>query len=104
MQARRQAVFNTLPICILISMGAMSGCLVKSVCYNSADCGASFSVEEPTGHFTDCTNDYGVLDMNGNVWEHVLNGDETRIRGGAFNCADSKTLHRCDHIPGNWTP
>lgn len=70
-------------------------------CYH--DCGASFRVE-PTGHFTDCTNDYGVFDMNGNVWEHVLNGDETRIRGGAFNCGDSKTLHRCDYIPGDWAP
>ena len=70
-------------------------------CYG--DCGASFRVE-PTGHFADCTNDYGVFDMNGNVWEHVLDGDETRIRGGAYNCSDSKTLHRCDYIPGNWEP
>jgi hypothetical protein len=70
-------------------------------CYH--DCGASFHVT-PTGYLTDCTNDYGVFDMNGNVWEHVLGGDETRIRGGAFNCGDSRTLHRCDYIPGDWEP
>ena len=70
-------------------------------CYE--DCGAAFHVE-PTGHFPMCTNDFGVFDMNGNVWEHVLGGDETRIRGGAFNCRDSKTLHRCGYIPGDWAP
>jgi sulfatase modifying factor 1 len=70
-------------------------------CYH--DCGASFRVE-PTGRFTECTNDFGVFDMNGNVWEHVLDGDDTRIRGGAYNCSDSKTLHRCDYIPGDWEP
>ena len=67
------------------------------------ECGGSFTLE-PTGSFPDCTNGYGVSDMNGNLWEHVLGGDETRIRGGAFNCADSETLHRCDYIPGTWKP
>jgi formylglycine-generating enzyme len=70
-------------------------------CYDA--CGADFHLES-TGHFPTCTNDYGVFDMNGNLWEHVLNGDETRVRGGAFNCGDSKTLHRCDYIPGDWAP
>jgi hypothetical protein len=70
-------------------------------CYHT--CGASFHLT-PTGGLSGCTNSYGVFDMNGNLWEHVLGGDETRIRGGAFNCSDSETLHRCDYIPGNWTP
>lgn len=58
----------------------------------------------PTGMLPGCTNAYGVFDMNGNLWEHVKGGDETRIRGGAFNCRDSQTLHRCDYIPTLWTP
>ncbi len=70
-------------------------------CYQQ--CGAAFHLE-PTGAFGECTNDYGVFDINGNVWEHVLGGDDTRIRGGAYNCGDSKRLHRCDYIPGSWTP
>jgi hypothetical protein len=59
---------------------------------------------EPTPTDPRCTNEFGVYDINGNVWEHVKGGDGTRIRGGAFNCADSVTLHRCDYIPGVWTP
>jgi formylglycine-generating enzyme len=70
-------------------------------CYGT--CGASFH-RTPTGSFEYCTNGYGVYDINGNLWEHVLNGDQTRIRGGAYNCKDSKKLHRCSYIPGNWTP
>jgi len=57
-----------------------------------------------TGSFAGCTNGWGVLDMNGNLWEHVAGGNEKTIRGGAYNCSDSKTLHRCDYIPGNWAP
>jgi hypothetical protein len=30
-----------------------------------------------------CTNEWGVFDMNGNVWKHTANGDDTTIRGGA---------------------
>jgi formylglycine-generating enzyme required for sulfatase activity len=59
---------------------------------------------EPTGAFTDCTNAWGVFDMNGNVWEHVLGGDDRAVRGGAFNCSDSRTFHRCDYVPRTWTP
>jgi len=57
----------------------------------------------PTGSFPNCVNSWGVFDMNGNLWEHVAQGDTTTVRGGAFNCGDSLTLHRCDYIPG-WTP
>lgn len=70
-------------------------------CYKK--CGADFHVE-PTGVFEKCTNDYGVFDMNGNLWEHVLNGNDTLIRGGAYNCGDSEALHKCDYVPGNWSP
>jgi hypothetical protein len=68
-----------------------------------SECGAAYHLE-PTGTFQDCTNGFGVFDINGNLWEHVLGGDETRIRGGAYNCIDSARLHRCDYIPGDWEP
>ena len=58
----------------------------------------------PTGSFSGCTNAFGVFDMNGNVWEHVRGGDDMLVRGGAFNCSDSTTFHRCDYVPTNWTP
>jgi formylglycine-generating enzyme required for sulfatase activity len=52
----------------------------------------------PTGAFPDCTNAFGVYDINGNVWE-VVDTDDGHIhyRGGAFNCSDSERLHRCDY-------
>jgi Sulfatase-modifying factor enzyme 1 len=68
-----------------------------------SECGGTFTLM-PTGSFPGCNNGYGVFDMNGNLWEHVLGGDETRIRGGAYNCLDSQRLHRCDYIPGTWEP
>ncbi len=67
------------------------------------ECGGIYMLET-TGSFPNCKNGYGVFDMNGNLWEHVLGGDETRIRGGAFNCGDSQKLHRCDYIPSTWEP
>jgi len=70
-------------------------------CYDL--CGADFHLN-PTGVLPECTNTYAVFDMNGNLWEHVKGGDETRVRGGAFNCADSRNLHRCDYIPTTWAP
>ncbi len=51
----------------------------------------------PTGQFSGCTNEYGVLDINGNVWE--WDSDPSgRGRGGAYNCSDSELLHRCDFL------
>jgi len=51
----------------------------------------------PSGDFDSCTNEYGVFDINGNVWEW---DDETsgQAHGGAYNCIDSERLHRCDFI------
>jgi hypothetical protein len=47
----------------------------------------------PTGDFPECTNEYGVFDINGNLWERIQGGLAT---GGAYNCSDSEALHRCD--------
>jgi hypothetical protein len=64
-------------------------------------CGAGFHLM-PTGSFSDCTNEYGVLDINGNVWELVDDGSGEAVwRGGAYNCIDSEKLHRCDFLGGN---
>lgn len=57
----------------------------------------------PTGSFPGCKNDWGAFDMNGNVWEHVKDGSALNVRGGAFNCSDSRELHKCTYIPG-WRP
>jgi len=66
-------------------------------------CGATFHLD-PTGSAAGCTNGYGIYDINGNLWEHVQGGNDTRVRGGAFNCSNSEQLHRCDYIPSTWTP
>ncbi len=58
----------------------------------------------PTGSFDGCVNEFGVFDMNGNVWEHVSGGDGQDVRGGAYNCSDSREYHKCSYIPGSWTP
>ncbi len=78
-------------------------------CYNQKSddgkgpCGSNFHIM-PTGSFPGCVNKYGVYDLNGNVWEHTLNGSEFTVRGGAYNCGDSEKLHRCDYIPTTWKP
>ncbi len=61
------------------------------------ECDASFHVM-PTASFPDCTNEFSVFDINGNVWEVVLSDDGiNHYRGGAYNCSDSERLHRCDY-------
>ncbi|MBQ9396333.1 MAG: SUMF1/EgtB/PvdO family nonheme iron enzyme, partial [Proteobacteria bacterium] len=57
-----------------------------------------------TGAFPDCTNGWGIYDLNGNYWEHTSGGSGKTVRGGAYNCLDSLTNHKCSYIPGNWTP
>ena len=58
----------------------------------------------PTGSFPGCINAWGVFDMNGNIWEHVAGGTDMTVRGGAYNCSDSATFHRCDYVPATWSP
>jgi len=58
----------------------------------------------PTGALGGCVNGWGAMDMNGNLWEHVAEGDGETVRGGAYNCLDSMTLHRCDYVPRTWVP
>jgi len=66
------------------------------------DCGGSYGLEA-TGSRGGCTNAYGVWDINGNLWEYVDSSAEYPVRGGAYNCGDSASFHRCDHQPG-WNP
>jgi hypothetical protein len=57
-----------------------------------------------TGSFPNCTNGWGVFDMNGNLWEHVAGGTDNQVRGGAYDSGDSVHAHRCDYVPGTWAP
>ncbi len=67
------------------------------------DCGSDRHVT-PTGSFADCTNGWGIYDINGNVWELVASDDGLdHYRGGAYNCADSERLHACDYDAA-WNP
>ena len=51
----------------------------------------------PSGSFAECSNEYGVFDINGNVWEWD-DSSGGQAHGGAYNCIDSQRLHRCDFI------
>jgi formylglycine-generating enzyme required for sulfatase activity len=65
-------------------------------------CGSWFHVVT-TGSFPGCEA-WGIHDINGNVWELVDTSDgQLHFRGGAYNCGDSETLHRCDY-DATWGP
>ncbi len=66
------------------------------------DCGADFHLTT-TGELAGCVNGWGIYDLSGNLWERTAGGDDTTVRGGAFNCAHSDDWHRCDYVPG-WSP
>jgi hypothetical protein len=69
-------------------------------------CGADFKVD-PTGSRSGCKSTWGsevIYDINGNVWELADTTDGLEhFRGGAYNCSNSESLHRCDH-DGTWGP
>ncbi len=76
-------------------------------CSTASDCGYTYDCfhEAPTGSFPSCTNEYGTLDINGNVWEIVPSTTDARgyeVRGGAFNCANASARVSCDYN-ANWT-
>ena len=76
-------------------------------CYTEPNCGYHCGTSSssqvwcfqisPTGSFASCTNEYGTMDMNGNVWEAVrdITGTGYEARGGAFNCADASKRFEC---------
>lgn len=76
-------------------------------CTTAENCGYSYYCfhEVVTGSFPACTNDYGTLDINGNVWEVVPSSSDSRgyeLRGGAFNCASPSSRVNCSFNAG-WT-
>jgi len=69
-------------------------------CSTGPDCGYRYDCYRVvrTAQFADCTNDYGTLDMNGNLWEVVTSDVDSRgyeLRGGAFNCAGASQRVNC---------
>ena len=64
-------------------------------------CGAAFHVVS-TGTFPACMDAYGAMDIVGNVWELVDTGTtESWYKGGAYNCGNSETLHKCNGLYQN---
>jgi len=74
-------------------------------CNTGSNCGYEYYCfhEMPTASFPGCTNEYGTLDITGNVWEVVPSEDDPRgyeIRGGAFNCGSPATRLECSFNAG----
>ena len=68
------------------------------------DCEGSSYSRATTGAYPDCTNEYRLFDLNGNVWEYTLVGEgEGELHGGAYNCGDSAAYHACDFV-ATWSP
>lgn len=70
-----------------------------AACDTASDCGYRYGCLRlvPTGTFPECTNEYGLFDINGNVWEIVPDDDERgyQVRGGAYNCAGAFQRLQC---------
>jgi len=91
------------PACAALSPCPYPRCYDRTPEGLPGGCGAAFGVR-PTGSFPGCVNAHGVYDLNGNVWELVDTGTEASwFKGGAYNCLDSRTLHRCDGLYQNVT-
>jgi formylglycine-generating enzyme required for sulfatase activity len=59
----------------------------------------------PTGDFEECVGEFGLWDINGNVWEIVPSEEDSRgyeVRGGAFNCASASVRLKCTYN-ASWT-
>lgn len=76
-------------------------CLENNIdpCNTAENCGYQYYCFHvtPTGAFPNCTNQYGLFDINGNVWE-VVPVDTPRgyeVRGGAFNCGNPSVRLKC---------
>jgi formylglycine-generating enzyme len=74
--------------------------------YGVTTCHVCFHVM-PTGAFARCTNDLGLYDVNGNVWEVVpaSTAEDSRgyqVRGGAFNCGSPSVRFQCA-FNATWT-
>ena len=74
-------------------------------CPLRANCGYAYGSFRlmPTGSLPDCTDEYGALDVAGNVWEVVVSDRDPRgyeVRGGAFNCAGAAERLKCTYNAG----
>jgi hypothetical protein len=84
---------------------------LPETCFINADygldtCHVCFHVM-PTGSFPDCTNQFGLYDVNGNLWEVVpvstdVDSRGYQVRGGAFNCASPSARFACS-FNASWT-
>jgi hypothetical protein len=80
---------------------AHATCAAQPTCpyaFCRSQCGGTFHAD-PTGSHPNCVNAWGLYDMNGNVWEAVEANETYPFRGGAFNCGNSQSNHRCDFVP-----
>lgn len=82
-----------------------SNAIPPGSCNTSENCGYVYNCFHvvPTGSFPECVNEYGIYDINGNVWEIVPSSSDPRgyeVRGGAFNCASPSVRLQCTFNAG----
>jgi hypothetical protein len=75
-------------------------------CNTNENCGYQYYCFHvvATAQFADCVNEYGMYDVNGNVWEIVVSDTDARgyeTRGGAFNCGAPSARFDCT-FNANW--